>query len=55
MSPRLRLILSVVAILGVFVIGTLGYMVIETERAPSFLDAAYMTAITVSMVGYTEV
>jgi voltage-gated potassium channel len=47
--------LSVVAVLGVFVIGAIGYMVIETERAPSFLDAAYMTVITLSTVGYTEV
>lgn len=55
MSPRLRLILSVVAVVGVFIVGTIGYMVIETERAPSFFEAAYMTAITVSTVGYTEV
>jgi voltage-gated potassium channel len=47
--------LSIVAVLGVFVVGAIGYMVIETEQAPSFLDAAYMTVITLSTVGYTEV
>jgi voltage-gated potassium channel len=37
------------------VAGTIGYMIIESDRDLSFLDAAYMTVITLSTVGYTEV
>lgn len=54
MAPRLRLILSVLALLAVFLVGTLGYLVVEKQQAPSVLDAAYMTAITLSTVGYSE-
>ena len=36
-------------------IGTAGYMLLETERDLSLLEAAYMTVITVSTVGFTEV
>ena len=55
MSARLRLILSILALLAVFLIGTTGYMLIEREHNPSLLDAAYMTTITLSTVGFTEV
>ena len=55
MSPRLRLILSLAALVGVFIAGSIGYLVIEGDRDISPLDAAYMTLITVSTVGYTEV
>ena len=55
MSPRLRLILSVEALIAVVMIGTAGYMFIERDRDLSFLDAAYMTVITISTVGFTEV
>lgn len=55
MSPRLRLILSVLALVAVLMIGTAGYMLLETERDLSLLEAAYMTVITVSTVGFTEV
>lgn len=55
MSPRLRLMLSLLAVAGVFVIGTVGYMLIESDRDLSFAQAAYMTAITVSTVGFHEV
>ncbi|MGD2108799.1 MAG: potassium channel protein [Phycisphaerae bacterium] len=58
MSARVRLIIAVLALLSVFFVGAAGYMVIE-ERAtgvrPSFVDAAYMTVITLSTVGYGEV
>lgn len=55
MSPRLRLVLSIVILLGVLIVGAVGYRVIEVEQAPSFLDAVYMTVITVSTVGYREI
>jgi len=54
-SPRMRLLLSVMAVLAVFLVGTAGYMVIESDQAPTLLDAAYMTTITLSTVGYGEV
>ena len=55
MRPGLRLILSIVALLGVYVVGTIGYLVIEVDRHPSVLDAAYMTGITLATVAYREV
>lgn len=57
MSPVARLIYSIVALLGVLVAGTVGYMVIEADRpdAPNILEATYMTVITVSTVGFKEV
>lgn len=47
---RFRIALS--ALIAVFVIGTVGYMVIEGW---SFLDSLFMTAITLSTTGYGEV
>lgn len=44
-------IVSIIA-LGIFIFGTLGYMIIEGW---DLLDAAYMTAITLSTVGFLEV
>ena len=55
MSPQVRLIISILAVLAVFFVGTAGYVVIERGHEPSFLDAAYMTVITLSTVGFTEV
>ena len=55
MSPRLRLILSVVALLGVLLVGASGYVMIEAGQELTFLDAVYMTVITLSTVGYGEV
>jgi len=54
-SPRRRLILSVIALIGVFVAGTFGFLVIESDQHVSVLDAAFMTAVTLSTVGYGEV
>jgi voltage-gated potassium channel len=51
----LRFILSLTAVLGVFVVGTIGYMIVDEEHSPSFGQAAYMTVITLSTVGFTEV
>ena len=55
MSPRLRVIFSILALIAVLAIGTAGYMLIDQDRHLTFLDAAYMTIITVSGVGYGEV
>jgi len=46
------LLLTIVALLVVTVAGTVGYVVIE---GASWSDAAYMTVITLSTVGYGEV
>lgn len=54
MSARFKLVISIVAVFGVFVIGTIGYMVVDGDRCLSVADAAYMTVITLSTVGYGE-
>lgn len=43
------------ALLGVFVVGTTGYLIVEQDPRPSLGDAAYMTVITLSTVGFGEV
>ncbi len=48
-----KLYLAGVLLFGVIVIGTLGYMLIDKRF--SFLDALYMTVITVATVGFREV
>ncbi len=50
LQSRFRIALS--ALVAVFIIGTLGYMVIEGW---SFIESLYMTVITISTVGYSEV
>jgi voltage-gated potassium channel len=52
MSYKSRFTRIAIAFLLVVIIGTLGYMVIEKW---SLSDAIYMTFITISTVGYTEV
>lgn len=54
MSPHMRLTLAVLALASVVLVGTAGFMLIEGERGLSFLDAFYMTVITVSTVGFRE-
>ncbi len=51
MSANKRLLLAVCALIGVVVLGTLGYELIE---GASLGDAAFMTLITVSTVGFGE-
>lgn len=56
MSPAQRLLVAVLAVAAVLLVGMAGYMVLEVEpNNPSFGDAAYMTVITVSTVGFNEV
>ena len=50
----MRLIVSIVALMAVFVIGTAGYRIIEAEQHPTLLQAAYMTVITATTVGFTD-
>jgi voltage-gated potassium channel len=52
MNPQKRLQWGIYAFIGIIAIGTIGYMVIEGW---SFLDAVYMTIITITTVGYAEV
>ena len=52
MSPRRRLLWGVCALVIIIVAGAIGYVVIEGW---SFIDALYMTIITVTTVGYAEV
>ena len=51
-SPAQRIAIAIAGITLLTALGTLGYVVIEKM---SFLDALYMTVITISTVGYGEV
>jgi voltage-gated potassium channel len=51
-SPAQRMAIAIAGITMLTGLGTLGYMFIERM---SFLDAIYMTVITISTVGYGEV
>jgi voltage-gated potassium channel len=51
-SPAQRMAIAIAGITLLTALGTLGYIVIERM---SFLDALYMTVITISTVGYGEV
>ncbi len=51
-SPALRVVRAVLGLLAISAFGTIGYMWIEQL---SFLDALYMTVITIATVGYGEV
>jgi voltage-gated potassium channel len=52
MNKNRHLIVSIILSLAILIIGTAGYMIIEDWR---FLDALYMTVITISTVGYREI
>lgn len=52
MNRNIRVIIGILLLIAMVVLGTAGYMTIEGW---SFLDALYMTAITLSTVGYGEV
>jgi len=52
MSPTRNLRISLFFLIGLLFVGTIGYIVIEDW---SFIDALYMTVITVSTVGFREV
>jgi voltage-gated potassium channel len=52
MNSNKHLLISITLSLIIIFSGTAGYMIIEGWR---FLDALYMTIITISTVGYREV
>ena len=52
MSPRSRLLWGVCALVIIIAAGAIGYVIIEGW---SFVDALYMTIITITTVGYAEV
>ena len=52
MNKTRHLVVSIILSLVILFIGTAGYMVIEGW---TFLDALYMTVITISTVGYREI
>jgi voltage-gated potassium channel len=52
MSPLKRLILPLSIIAGIILVGTFGYMLIESW---SWFDSLYMTVITLATIGYGEV
>jgi len=54
-KPRNRLILSLLALAVVFLVATAGYRVIEAKQEITWFQAAYMTVITLTTVGYGEV
>ncbi len=49
MSPQRKLLVSLLVLLGVLVIGSIGFSVLE---GASLLDSVYLTVITLSTVGY---
>lgn len=51
-SSRTNILIGVFMILSIIVIGVTGYMIIEGD---GFLNALYMTVITISTVGFGEV
>lgn len=50
-APSRRIRLAIVMLAGIIVVGTSGYIV----RGWGFLDALYMTVITVGTIGFEEV
>lgn len=52
LSSRAKITIGLVLLLTIIVIGTSGYMIIEKDP---FLNALYMTIITVSTVGFGEI
>lgn len=52
LSSRTRILIGIGMLFGVIVLGVSGYMVIEGDN---FLNAIYMTIITISTVGFGEI
>jgi voltage-gated potassium channel len=51
-SSRTKILIGLGMLVGIFIIGVSGYMIIEGDN---LLDALYMTIITVSTVGFGEI
>ncbi len=54
MDNRRKIYLSIVVFLAIFLVGVVGFKIIGGAKV-SLLDSAYMTAITISTIGYGEV
>ncbi|NOX46026.1 MAG: potassium channel protein [Chlorobi bacterium] len=52
LSSRSKIVIGLVLMLSIIIMGVAGYMIIEED---GFLNALYMTVITVSTVGFGEV
>ena len=52
MENTKHLITGIIMALGIIIFGTAGYVIIEDWE---FFDALYMTIITVSTVGFSEI
>lgn len=52
LDTRTRVMIGLAMVVGIIIIGVTGYMLIEGD---SFLNALYMTIITVSTVGFGEI
>ncbi len=52
MNPVRNIIVSLIALIAIILIGTLGYSYIEHW---SYLDSVYMTVVTLSTVGFREI
>lgn len=52
MKTKRKFIYLILSIIAVFSIGTFGFMIIEKSN---FFDSLYMTVITISSVGYTDI
>jgi len=54
MDNRKKIYVAIVMFLVIFLVGVAGFKIIGGAKV-SFLDSAYMTAITISTIGYGEV
>jgi len=54
LSPEKRLVISLLVLVGVFVFGAAGYLVVDDEPHRTVGDAVYMTVVTLSTVGFKE-
>ncbi|MCB0823717.1 MAG: potassium channel protein [Bacteroidales bacterium] len=52
LSSRTRILIGVFMLFGIIILGVSGYMIIEGDN---FLNALYMTVITISTVGFGEI
>jgi len=54
-SLRARLVLPLALVVGVVVVGTLGYHALWSEAGGTWLDALFMTVTTITTIGYGEI